>query len=214
MSYMDRLIRWSYSDQSNVLMHKALWYTNATDSDRLLDVGCGIGRLVAHARNFDMLAYGIDVSQECIDRACQMWNPRWFCQFNGEDLPYLDHSFDIVTMLAVLAHVEKPVRLLMEIRRVLAPRGRLVIATPNIWFDRLMAPKNWITGYKTDPTIRRTYSAATLRQLLEALGFRVTVVEYEGERVHWFGRLLPNSTRAQVLVVAEVEGPRFTARPD
>ncbi len=49
-------------------------------------------------------------------------------------LPFADGSFDLVTANMVFEHVEAPLELLMEIRRVLKPCGRLLVLTPN-WLD-------------------------------------------------------------------------------
>src|SRR5207237_206228 len=40
-------------------------------------------------------------------------------------------SFDIVLLVAVLEHTREPWRILAEARRVLRPRGRVVIVVPN-----------------------------------------------------------------------------------
>lgn len=48
-----------------------------------------------------------------------------------EELPLFDSSIDRVLMVHALEHAEKPRETLMEIWRVLAPGGRLVIVVPN-----------------------------------------------------------------------------------
>ena len=45
--------------------------------------------------------------------------------------PFKDDAFDVVTMLAVLEHLNQPVLTLREIRRVLKPAGALVITVPS-----------------------------------------------------------------------------------
>ena len=45
-----------------------------------------------------------------------------------EDLPFDDESFDIITMFFVVEHVQDMWHLLAEIRRILAPWGRLIIS--------------------------------------------------------------------------------------
>ena len=50
---------------------------------------------------------------------------------NVAPLPYADGYFDTVTMGCVLAHVASPLKVLVEINRVLKPGGTLVLTSPN-----------------------------------------------------------------------------------
>ena len=46
-------------------------------------------------------------------------------------LPFAADSLDLVTCLAVLEHIENPLPVLSECRRVLRPGGRLILTTPS-----------------------------------------------------------------------------------
>jgi ubiquinone/menaquinone biosynthesis C-methylase UbiE len=48
-------------------------------------------------------------------------------------LPFDDNSMDVVTMLAVLEHIEAEEAVLREIRRVLKPQGKLLLTVPSVW---------------------------------------------------------------------------------
>ena len=50
----------------------------------------------------------------------------------ADGLPYPDASFEYIVCLEVIEHVENPMALCRELRRVLRPGGRLFISTPNI----------------------------------------------------------------------------------
>jgi ubiquinone/menaquinone biosynthesis C-methylase UbiE len=50
-----------------------------------------------------------------------------------QQLPFADNSMDVVTMLAVLEHIEAEEAVLQEIYRVLKPTGKLVLTVPSIW---------------------------------------------------------------------------------
>lgn len=49
----------------------------------------------------------------------------------GTSLPFRDASFDLVTANMVFEHLDDPLGVLVEVRRVLRPGGRLVFVTPN-----------------------------------------------------------------------------------
>ena len=49
------------------------------------------------------------------------------------DLPYPDATFDLVISKYVFEHLERPVPVVRELRRVLKPGGHLLIHTPNRW---------------------------------------------------------------------------------
>src|SRR5688572_24547624 len=74
---------------------------------RLLDVGCGTGA------NLEMLAQfgeaeGVDVSLEALD-FCQTRGLQNVRQGEAEHLPYEDKSFDLVTGLDVVEHLDNDV---------------------------------------------------------------------------------------------------------
>jgi ubiquinone/menaquinone biosynthesis C-methylase UbiE len=50
----------------------------------------------------------------------------------GEDLPFSSNSFDLVTANMVVEHLEEPALIFAEIKRILAPGGRVMFHTPNL----------------------------------------------------------------------------------
>lgn len=91
------------------------------------------------------------------------------------DLPFRTGTFDAVTMLAVVEHISERALgpLLADIRRVLAPGGRLVITTPPPWSDpvlRVLARAGLASSTELEEH-QVTYTPSRLRGLLEAAGF-------------------------------------------
>jgi SAM-dependent methyltransferase len=100
---------------------------------RLLDLGCGpasITRGLAHVVAPGFTA-GLDISIETIGQACKDESEEvapWFLVADARALPVADGSFDAVFAHALLQHVESPLRVLREARRVLAPGGVIGVA--------------------------------------------------------------------------------------
>ena len=135
---------------------------------RILDVGCGTGA------NLEMLgqfgeAHGVDVSTDALA----------FCRARGlervrhgaaEKLPYEDGSFELVTGLDVVEHLDDDVAGLSEMRRVLRPGGRVLLFVPAFMF---------LWGVQDDVSHhRRRYTIPTLRRAVREAGFEVERTTY------------------------------------
>ena len=97
---------------------------------RVLDVGCGTGRLAAalveeaHAK-----VWGVDASGEMVAVARETRTAGvGVRQADAESLPFRDGWFDRVTMSLVLHLVDRP-RALAEARRVVSDDGRIAVST-------------------------------------------------------------------------------------
>jgi SAM-dependent methyltransferase len=102
-----------------------------TAGGRALDVGCGVGQVVARLTEAGFEAHGVDVSEPNIERA-RKFSPR--CQlYDGKHLPFADGFFASVGALNVLEHVEEPEAFIKELVRVAAPGGRVLISSPNFF---------------------------------------------------------------------------------
>jgi len=102
---------------------------------RVLDIGCGDGKVSVLYRKKGCKVTGIDISQDAIEQANKVGIQASQWNLNNLPLPFEDSRFDVVTIVDVLEHIENPLALLRECRRILVPTGRLIISTPN--FARL-----------------------------------------------------------------------------
>jgi ubiquinone/menaquinone biosynthesis C-methylase UbiE len=122
-------------------------------SDRLLDVGTGTAELLRSLSNRPgrpRRAIGVDPCRGMLSRAAPLPDDWTLIRASGEDLPFPDHSFDLVTASWVL-HVLDPgirKRVLAECARVLRPGGWLgtiTIAPPQSPVTRVLtAPARWL----------------------------------------------------------------------
>jgi ubiquinone/menaquinone biosynthesis C-methylase UbiE len=165
---------------------------NVRPGDRVLDHGCGDGaltRVLADAAGARSVAggstpagsvAGVDVAEAALRRARGRHPQLTFglAPIEGA-LPFDDGSFDVVWASEVIEHVADTARWLSEVRRVLVPRGRLLMTTPN--YGRLRLAIGGIERY-SEPLgdHLHLYSARSLRELLTTFDFAVTELRNAG----------------------------------
>lgn len=95
----------------------------------LLDIGCADGTTTYQIKKkFPKLKItGLDYYKETIDFAKKTKPQIRFVHADAHKLPFGSETFDIVTAIEVLEHLEKPKKVFSEIRRVLKPGGTFII---------------------------------------------------------------------------------------
>ena len=133
----------------------------------ILDVGCGTGA------NLEMLAQfgeseGVDVSDDALE----------FCKLKGlkvhkglaEKLPFADESFDVVTALDVVEHLDDDIAGLKEMSRVLKKDGRTLLFVPAFM---------WLWGVQDDVSNHRIrYTKKQIVERLEKASFQIERATY------------------------------------
>ncbi len=100
--------------------------------DRVLDLGCGDGVFTAALTGAGVAVVGVDVAEAALTRARRR-SPSVDFRLAPVDgpLPLADCSVELVWASEVVEHVADTARWLSEVRRVLAPGGRLALTTPS-----------------------------------------------------------------------------------
>ena len=98
----------------------------------ILDLGCGVFRwnnLLQPATSYT----GVDTELDIISFNKKHYPEYSFYQKNldKEELSLPQNNFDFVIMLAVLEHLEKPVKVLNEVRKTLQDDGIIILTTPH-----------------------------------------------------------------------------------
>lgn len=112
-----------------VLDATVMFLNSPSPNARLLEIGCGNGRLLARMRNLGWEVEGLDVDAQAVEvaRAKNITVRHGDLSAQG----YPDNSFDAIYMGHLIEHVHDPLGLIRECCRVLKPGGTLVIVTPN-----------------------------------------------------------------------------------
>jgi SAM-dependent methyltransferase len=98
----------------------------------VLDVGCGPGvQFAGGGSGFQFT--GIDISGEPLAQA-QSHGYKTVQHDLVEPLPFADATFDVAVATDILEHMVEPLRLLLEVKRVVRPDGFLILSVPNHFF--------------------------------------------------------------------------------
>jgi SAM-dependent methyltransferase len=96
---------------------------------RILDVGCGAGAALGPAARTASTAVGIELSPGMAARAREAVPGAEVIVGDAAELPFPDASFDVVISAFTIFFMPDPTAALRESARVLAPGGRMLLAT-------------------------------------------------------------------------------------
>lgn len=117
--------------------------------DKILDVGCGNGRLLQLFSDLEVDYSGIDISNSLIHEAKKEWPKARFAKGDIMKLDSQEASFRAVFCLAVLYHIpsrELRQQAMANLARVVEPGGHVFITVWNLWQDKFKSyirANNW-----------------------------------------------------------------------
>jgi SAM-dependent methyltransferase len=135
---------------------------------RALDLGCGAGLNLERLSKYAVTT-GTDYYEEAL-RFCRRRGFTRLCKADAANLPFEPESFDIVTALDVIEHLDDDRVALRELWRVMRPGGVLIVSVPAYRF--LWTYWDDILGH------RRRYTTGMMRDAVSSAGFRVRQLSY------------------------------------
>lgn len=140
---------------------------------RVLDVASGEGYGSFLLRRWGAESVeGIDVDEQTVETATRLFGGdgvHYQCH-TAEQLPFEDHTFDVVCSFETIEHLDHPELFLQEIRRVLKPGGNIILSCPN-------DPYYYKPGEPGNPFHKKQYTYFDFKQLAE---------KYLGQRVRYY----------------------------
>jgi len=201
-AYASPVVRWLLGDElhpgGDRTTRRALELAAVGRGDRLLDVACGSGAsALLAARELGCEVVGVDYGEIAIAQARAAAEAEGdmpagrasFVSGDAEALPAADGEFDAVLCECSLCTFPDKHRAVAEMRRVLAPGGRLAIT--DVVADHERLPDELRGAMATVACVGEALDEAGYRELLADGGFSVTAVEPRSadaarlaERVH------------------------------
>ena len=139
---------------------------------RILDVGCGRGLMLRELKRNGWDCYGTEYSPQAAQATSEVLNIPVYVTADIASCRFQDGYFDVVSLWHVFEHIPNPQNILKEIRRILKPRGVLIVEVPNLFsLQAKIAKGKWI--HLDSPRHFFHYSIHNLKIILEANGFEV-----------------------------------------
>jgi ubiquinone/menaquinone biosynthesis C-methylase UbiE len=132
-------------------------------NDSFVDLGCGLGAALEHAAATGARTAGIDPSPSMVEQAAQRVPQADVRLGSAESIPFEDDAFTASLSVSTYHHWADVETGLQEVRRVLAPGGRLLIV------ERKLKRS---TGHGLDDA-----GGESLAQLLETKGYVSVEIE-------------------------------------
>jgi 2-polyprenyl-3-methyl-5-hydroxy-6-metoxy-1,4-benzoquinol methylase len=157
--------------------HKAFFkYFPSNVKGKLLDVGCGDGRFLRHAREQGFEVWGIDFDKKSVENVKRnLGIDTVFAMSLEEFYEYAKEKnlkFDVITFFEVLEHQDKPREFLELVKGLLKEGGYIAGSVPNR--ERLFVKVDWKDYFHWDypPHHFLRFSKSSLEKALNFSGFK------------------------------------------
>jgi ubiquinone/menaquinone biosynthesis C-methylase UbiE len=157
---------WWSLGRRQILVHLLFRYLKSKSV--FLDIGCGIGMWMKEWEDRSTI-FGIDKYYPFLEK-CRSNNLEKVICGLMQRLPFKNNSFDCITLLDVLEHVDDENIVLKEIQRIAKPNAVVLITVPALSF--LWGNQDIINHHK------RRYTIGQINSLMQNHGFLIKKISY------------------------------------
>jgi len=167
-------------EKTDKTIHKRIEYLlyKMKPKDKVLDIGCGDGFMTNKIyEKWHKLVNitGIDISETAIEKAVKEHpDINFIIKDCTEKYPFSNNYFDIVYSSELIEHLAGFGIMFQEIRRVLKPKGKLILMTPyhNVIKNLIIALFYFEKHYDPESYHFRFFTLKSLNKLLKKHGFK------------------------------------------
>ncbi|MCF8465076.1 MAG: methyltransferase domain-containing protein [Flavobacteriales bacterium] len=171
-------------------------------TNRLIDVGCGIGYFLEVAKRRGWEVYGTEYTQEAVA----------ICEGKGASMQlgplntanYEAESFDIICSFEVIEHINNPLLELASFNKILRKGGLVYCTTPNFnAVERYQLGADW--NVLTYPEHLSYYTPNTLKRVFKEAGFSTKKVLATGVSITRIKKSQGKSDQATISATSDDE---------
>ena len=160
---------WWFVARSKIIFSMINRFLPDREQLEILDVGCGTGSILKKLEKHSH-AIGVDISEEAV-KFCKLRGCKNVYKINQkEGLFFKDSTFNLITALDILEHIDDDCAALAEYYRIIRKGGVLLVTVPA--YDFLWGPHDEVNDHK------RRYIAKELKNKVEEAGFTVKEMTY------------------------------------
>ena len=141
---------------------------------KILEIGSGNGAMLHHLVSEGYDVEGVEIDQDCLDKAQQIYGDLPLRRVYGVELPYESGTFDVVLSFDVLEHIPDTDAHLKEVSRVLKRTGSYLLQSPNKWTNSIFETIRWRSFTKWRVHHCSLHSYFGFRRLFDRHGFETT----------------------------------------
>ncbi|NJX14016.1 methyltransferase domain-containing protein [Tamlana crocina] len=144
------------------------WFSE--NEKTLLDFGCGTGDFLQTAQKNNWNVFGIEPNEQARGIANKKTNDAVFDI--GQLIKFKEHSFDVITLWHVLEHLPNLEEDISVFKKLLKPKGVLIIAVPNYKSYDAKHYKNFWAAYDV-PRHLWHFDRNSISKLMQSISFEV-----------------------------------------
>ncbi len=177
---------------------------------KILDLGCGNGKLGQALKERGALVHGCEISEKIVTIAGQKLDKVFVFDAENDDFNLLDKDYDFIIASEVIEHLFLPEVFLLNLKKIMMPACRLIITTPNflLWTNRcrmFFGKFEYTERGFLDESHIHFFCYNSLKFLAEKAGFKI---EASNNIIHpkipaWLGKLWPNLFSYQIILKLE-----------